>query len=117
MTPPAAEDRCRMCDKGNSHLARKCAWCGEWLVDARISPRAAALRVVGWVWLNVSVASAMVVAVLSYRIRNIESDLVAGGLLASWGYGLAVGAVLEGLLLGLGAVVIAENSARRPDWY
>jgi len=53
--PTTSTKRCETCYESNASAAIKCVHCGEWLVETRISPPAAALRTVGWVWLLLSI--------------------------------------------------------------
>lgn len=103
MTAPnrAAADRdCPHCKSRLPRLATVCLACGRWAVPTRLIGPAEFLRFVGYAWIVLSLVGAVVVG----RGDGPLSGVVGGVALA-----------MQGLLLGLIAVVLAEHGPRQPE--
>ena len=97
----AAADRdCPHCKSTLPRLATVCPACGRWAVPTQVTGAAAVLRVVGYAWIVLSLVGAVVFGM---------GDGPLGG--------VTVGAALalQGLLVGLIAVVVAEHGPRQPE--
>lgn len=101
MTAPAMTE-CPHCMSTLPRRAKRCPACGQYAVPTQLRPAALVLRIVGYVWIVLSLLGAAVLW---------QSDLPFPGGRTS----LAIVAGLQGLLLGLIAVTIAENGRREPE--
>lgn len=100
---------CKFCRSELADRAAKCAACGEWAEGrADYSQEAKALRVVGRVWIILSALAA-----LGWWLVGVAGS-GEDEFFPLFGYILAIAILLQGLLVGLAAVVIAEQAPRQP---
>lgn len=92
---------CPYCTTPLSRRAKRCSACAEWVVPTQLRPAAQALRAVGYIWLVLSTLGAVVL-----WLNDVPLLGGAAGTIALF---------LQGLLVGLVAVVIAENGPRAPE--
>jgi len=119
---PPSERCCPHCCASIAREAKKCRVCGEWVV--RTSPGAAAtlLRMLGWLWVGLSlvagaglwyVGSVVRLWVLVRSVDPAVTPLVLDVVL----YGLVAIVLLQGLTFGVGLAALAELVPRRPRWW
>lgn len=94
---------CHFCRSAIPARALKCAFCGEWVNErTEYSGAALGLRVVGTVWIALSILAALVW--VGIGMEGDESDFA---------FAIAFAVFFQGWLIGLAAVVLAETSPRR----
>ena len=119
---PPSERRCPHCCSDIAREAKKCRVCGEWVVRTSSGAAAALLRLLGWLWVGLSllagaglwyVGSAVRLWVLVRSVDPAVTPLVLDVIL----YGLVGMVLLQGLTFGVGLAAIAELVPRRPRWW
>lgn len=95
-----ADRECPHCKSTLPRLANVCPACGRWAVETRLIGAAEFLRFVGYAWMALSLIGALVLGLGEGPLSG-----VAGG----------VAIAMQGLLIGLVAIVIAENGPRQPE--
>ena len=102
MGRPAPDRPCQFCRTEIPARAAKCAACGEWTEGAAdYSPLATGLRLVAFIWIVLSVAAGLL------------GVLLASDGSGTWGMVMSVAILLQGLLVGLSALVLADLASRR----
>ena len=92
--PAPAEIACPYCQLQIPRRAKKCGHCGEWLANTSSTP-AVVLAAAGWVWLILSVLGAL--------------GLLFATDFEPLSFVYAVAAALQGVLVGMAAVVLGES--------
>lgn len=105
---PPPDRTCHCCRSTMPARAAKCAACGEW-VEGRADylPAAKALRVVGTIWIAFSVLGALGWWLVGVTASGDDDPF------PFLGYVIAIVVLLQGLLVGLAAIVLGEMAPRR----
>jgi len=120
--PALSERGCPYCCADLARGAKKCRTCGEWVVRVSVGGGAALLRLVGWLWIILSVVAAAgvwyvgSVVRLWVLVRAVDPALTPL-ILDVVRYGLAGAVLLHGLTFGVTLRVIADLAPRRPRWW
>jgi len=121
VTPPA-ERRCPYCCADAPQEAKKCRACGEWLVRTSAGAAPAALRLLGWLWVGLTLLAAgglwaagraarfwILLRATDPAISPLALDVALYGLLAL--------VLLQGLTVGVALSVLSRLAPRRPRWW
>ena len=113
-----AELTCRWCREPVRAHAKKCAHCGEWLVETRLDQASALLRVVGWLEIGFAPLGAKPMWRAAGALGRAGAEgygpLDPGGSAAWISRTIAAALFLYGLFIGLLIVAFAERGPRRP---
>jgi hypothetical protein len=114
--------RCPHCCADIAREAKKCRTCGEWVVGTSSGAAAALLRMLGWLWVGLSlfagaglwyVGSVVRLWVLVRSVDPAVTPLVLDVIL----YGLVSIVLLQGLTFGVALAALADRVPRRPRWW
>jgi hypothetical protein len=116
------ERRCPYCCGGLPRAAKKCGACGEWVVRTSSGAAAAALRLLGWAWVGVTLLAAAGLwyggRAARYWVLMRDVDPVITPFLVDVArHGLLALVLLQGLTVGVALVVLARSAPRRPRWW
>jgi hypothetical protein len=113
---------CPFCCDDIPHEAKKCRSCGEWVVGTSHGLAAAALRLLGVVWILASIAIAGGLWFAGQALRgwvwmhSVNAQLtprVVDFVL----YVVIAIVLLKGVAIGVGFGIMARLSPRRPRWW
>jgi hypothetical protein len=102
--------------------AKKCRACGEWVVRTSAGPAPAFLRLLGWVWIGLSLVAATGLWYVGYAARlwvlvRAVDPVVTPLVLDLARYALVAVVLLQGITFGVGLTVLAGLAPRRPRWW
>jgi len=119
---PQSGRRCPHCCADIAREAKKCRACGEWVVRTSPGAAAALLRLLGWLWVGLSLLAGAglwylgSVVRLWVLVRSVD-PAVTPLMLDVILYGLVAVVLLQGLTFGVGLAALADLVPRRPRWW
>lgn len=116
------ERRCPYCCGSLPRPAKKCGACGEWVVRTSPGAAAAALRLIGWGWVGVTLVAAVGLwyggrAARYWVLMRDVDPVVTPFLVDAARFGLLALLLLQGLTVGVALLVLARSAPRRPRWW
>jgi hypothetical protein len=113
---------CPYCTVELAPAAKKCRWCGEWLVRTSAGLAPPLLRLLAWLWAGMSLAGAAGVwyggaLVRNWVVAQAVEPVVALVVVDLVRYALVVLVALQGVTFATGLAVVASLAPRRPRWW
>lgn len=121
-TAAAERRRCPYCCTVSAREAKKCYACGEWIVRTSAGVAAATLRLLGVLWVGLTVLAAVALwgagraAKLWVLLRAVDPIITPLAFDLAL-YALLAVLLLQGLTVGVGLAVLARLAPRRPRWW
>ena len=122
-TAAATEQRrCPFCCSACQREAKKCHACGEWMVRTSAGAAAATLRLLGVLWVALTLLAAAALWGLGRAVKLWVLLRAVDPIVTPLAFDLAVYALLamlllQGLTVGVGLAVLARLAPRRPRWW